>query len=81
MLANSERLSAWLPPCTMPTRKASSKKSQRRRHAVAEDADQRVDGERDEDRPLGADPARERAEEEGEGDADELDQEDRGDQR
>ena len=27
MLANSDRLSAWLPPCTMPTSTASTKNS------------------------------------------------------
>ena len=41
MVANSERLSAWVPPCTMPTRTASTKKSVGGRHVVAEQRDRR----------------------------------------
>ena len=53
----------------------------RGRHEVAEDADRRVDQQAEEDRPLRADPAGQRAEQERERHADELHQQDRADQR
>ncbi len=47
-------------------------------HRVADDADPRVGDEPQEDRPLGPDLAGQHAEEEREGNADELDEQDRG---
>ena len=42
-LANSERLSAWLPPCTMPDQDGQEEEVRRGGHEVAEDADPGVD--------------------------------------
>ena len=71
-LANSDRLSAWLPPWTIPTSTASTKKCADVVMNRAEDADPRVNHQREQDRPLGAEPARQRPEEERERDAQEL---------
>ena len=49
MLAKSDRLSACVPPCTIPTRPASTKKCVAVCHVVAEDADRRVGQQAEED--------------------------------
>ncbi len=79
-LANRERLSAWVPPWTIPTNPASTEKCTAGGHAVAEHADPDVDARAHEDQRFGSKSVCERAEEKRERDADELHDEDRGDQ-
>ena len=81
-VAKSERESAWAPPCTV----ADQERRARRTASVvrsdeAVDGMPHVDGEGDEDRPLGADAVGQDAEGERERHAHELDHEERADQR
>ena len=75
-LAKSDRLSAWLPPCTIADRDGQHEELGGRRHLVGQHADERVHGERDVERSHRAEAIGHEAEQERERNAGELHEQD-----